>query len=136
MGSADRREIGIEIGDKTYTVRELDLDAYGAIENFIKTKYAKLFRESAGDMPTEEVNEEVMKIIKTSYTPEELGEEMDATDCVVFMAYQGMKHNEGMTYENFIGTVGMSDIGTIGDIINSMGEDEEVNPPEPETESP
>lgn len=136
MGSAGRREIEIEIGDKTYTVRELDLNAYGEIENFVKTKHARLYRESAVGVDPDRVDKAVMKIIKTSYTPEELGEEMSATDCVVFVAYQGMKHNPGMTFAAFIETLDMSDIGRIGEIIDAMGDDDEVNPPETEMESP
>lgn len=134
MGSAGRREIGIEIGDKTYTVREFDLDAYGQLENFVKTKHARIYRESAVGVDPDRVDKAVMKIIKTSFTPEELGEEMEATDCVIFVAYQGMKHNPGMTFETFIETVDTSDISRIGDIMNAMGEDE--NPPETEAESP
>lgn len=136
MGSGGRREIGIEIKGKEYTVREFDLDVYGDAENFVKAKYARLFRESAGKMSPKKVNEEVMKILRTSYTADELAEEMSATDCVVFVAYLAMRHNPGMTFEIFCKTVEMSDVATIGDIIDGMGDDDEVNPPEKEAESP
>jgi hypothetical protein len=142
MGSGARREIEIEISGKKYTVRELDLDAYGEIENFVKTKRARMYRESAAGMDPDRVDGKVMEIIKSNITPEELGEETSATDCVAFAAYLSMRHNPGITRENFGEVVGMDDIGRIGDIIDSMGEDGEAageddeNPPEAEAGSP
>jgi hypothetical protein len=136
MGSAGRREIGIEIEGVTYTVRELDLHAYGLIENFLKTKRAKLYRESSVGMDPGTVNEMVMKIIKTDISAEELGAEATSIDCVVYTAYLSMKHNPGITRENFGEIVSMDDINRIGDIIDSMGEDDDVNPPEAVAENP
>lgn len=136
MGSGARREIGIEIGGKTYTVRELDLDGYGEVENFVKTKRARLFRESAGNMPPKKVNEEVVKIIRTNITGKELGEESQAIDCGLFIAYLAMRHNQGITRENIAGIVGMETAQRVSDILDAMEDDDEVNPPEAETESP
>jgi hypothetical protein len=135
MGSGSRREVGIELKGKTYTVRELGLDEYGKIENFVKSKYARLYRESAAGLDPEKLEEQIMKTLKTAITPEELAAEMSATDCVAYVAYLSLRHNPGVTRDNISEIVDVDSIRQISAIIDSMGDDDE-NPPEAETESP
>ena len=136
MGSAGRREIGIELNGKKYTIRELDLDAYGEIENFVKTKHVRLYRESARGVDPDKVEEMAIKIIKTSLSPEELGEQTSTIDCLLFSAYLGLKHNEGVTREKINEIVDMSNLDEVTNALEGMGEEDDENPPEAETESP
>jgi hypothetical protein len=136
MGSAGRREIGIVIKGKDYTIRELDLDGYGMLENFITTKHVRLYRESAIGVDPEKVEEAVMKIITKTFTAEELGAQTATSDCAKFVAFLCLRHNPGVTRENVGEIVTMDNIKEITTAIDAMGDDDEANPPEKEQESP
>lgn len=142
--NAARREMPIELKGKKYTVRELDLDAYGEIENFVRAKYARLFRQSAIGMKPKDVNTEVMKIIRLRFTPEELGEEMSAADCIAFVGYLAIRHNPGITLENVYDILDQSNLGEVSDLVDAMSgedapddeaEDDDVNPPKADKKS-
>ena len=127
--NAARGKVEIELKGKKYTLLELDLDEYGEMENFIKSKYARLYRQSADDVEPEEREAMVIKILKTPYTPEELAQEMNAVDCVSYAAYLMLRHNSGVTRESVKALVDQSTISVIRTAIDSFGEDEE-SPPE------
>lgn len=131
-GNAGRRELPVELKGKKVTVRELDLKAYGEIENFVKAKHARLFRLTAIGMKPKEINKEIMKIIKSSFTPEELANEMSASDCVFFMAYLAIRHNKGVTEENVGDILDISNLNDVTSLVDAMSDDKEseVNPPE------
>lgn len=137
--NAARREMPIKINGRKLTVREIDLDAYGRIENFIKAKYARLFRESAVGMKLKDINKEVMNIIRSSFTTEELQQEMNMPDCIFFVAYLAMEHNPGITLENVGDLLDLSNIGKVSELVNAMAVDEaddDVNPPKATQASP
>jgi len=140
--SAARREVSIELNGNPYTVRELDLRAYADMENFVRSQHIKAYRDSVGGNLTHIVDPEiaeatVMKMVKASYTPEELGEAMGSPVAVEFVAYLALRHNPDVTLENIGSIVDADNISIVNRIIEGMGEDEGVNPPEEkEAEAP
>lgn len=124
-GNITHREVEIELDGKTYTVRAFGLDDYGRIENFIKSKYAKLYRESAEGLDPEKVEQTVREILKEKYTPEELAEEQNAVDCLVYMAYLMMRHNKGITRDNFSEVATLSNLGIIRGAMDEVSVDAE-----------
>lgn len=138
--NAARREMPVVLKGKKFTVRALDLDAYGEIENFIKAKNARLFRQSAVGMKPKEINIEVMKIIRSSFTPEELAEELKATDCSIFTAYLSIRHNPGITADNYGDVLDRDNISEVRGLLEAVSGDEaegdDVNPPKADKASP
>jgi len=135
-GNAERGKVVIELKGKNYTLLELDLEELGDVENFIKTKYAKLYRESAQGVEIKEREEGVRRILRMHSTPEELAEEMEASDCLLYIIYLMLKNNPGITYENITDIVDQSNIQIVNTAIKSFNDSEEnddtVNPPEVE----
>jgi hypothetical protein len=85
-GDTGRREQEIELNGKKYSVREFDLDELGEIENFIRSKHAKLYREASQGIDPAQIEHTVMKIVKTALSTDELAAEMTSGDCVMDMA--------------------------------------------------
>lgn len=135
--NATRGCVAIELKDKPYTVLELDLKELGDVENFVKSKYAKLYRQSVEGVTIEDREKRVMEILKTSYTPEDLNAEMTAYDVLYYVCYLVLRHNPGVTLESMSGLVDQSNIEIITTALESFspeGEDDE-NPPEEAEES-
>lgn len=132
--SAARREIEIELKGKTYTVRELDLAAYGEAENWVKSEHIRLYRENSVGVDPDKVEETVSKMIKSSYTPEELGAAVAAPSAAEFVAYLSLRHNPGITRETIGDIVDLDNIGFLNIVIQSLQEDEIPVDPPPENQ--
>lgn len=134
-GNAERGSTEIELQGKKYTVLALDLKELGDIHNFIKTKYARLYRASAEGVEPKEREKQVRDILRTKYTPKELNEEMSAYDVVHYVAYLSLRSNLGVTLESMDQIVNQGNLGILTAAMNSFGEDDE-NPPQTEGEIP
>lgn len=129
-GSAARREVTVTIRDKNYTVKELTLGNYGEIENFIKSKYVRLYRESAVGLDPDEIHKRVMEILRTDVDPDELTDQMDATDTKLFVAYLAVRDNTEITLENYQELLDTDEVNIIAEAVNGLGSDEENAPDE------
>lgn len=132
MGTSNvtRREIELTLNGKPYTVRELDLKAYGDAENFIRSNHIKLYRESATETDPKLREEIVSKMIREPYTPEELGAAMAAPSASEYVAYLSLRHNAGVTREGMSAIITLDNIGEVNTAISELqGDDEDVNPP-------
>lgn len=140
MGAAKatRGKVEITLKDKAYTLLELDLEELGDVENFVKSKYAKLYRQSAEGVDPEQVEKRVLEILKTSYTTDELNKEMTAYDVLYYTIYLMLKHNPGVTRESMGGLVDKSNVGMIVTAMESFQSEEEdsENPPPQAEASP
>lgn len=141
--NSNRREIEITLNGKPYTVRELDLKAYGDAENFIRSNHIKIYRESARDTDPKLREEIVSKMIREPYTPEELGAAMAAPSASEYVAYLSLRHNVGVTRESIASLVNMDNISEINSSIALLqadddqdGEDDAGNPPAVEQSVP
>ncbi len=135
--NATRGKVDIELKGQPYTVLELDLEELGDVENFVKSKYAKLYRQSAEGVDPEVREKRVMEILRTSYTAEELNAEMIAYDVLYYVCYLVLRHNPGVTRESMGGLVDQSNIQIITTAMESFspeGEETE-NPPKEAEES-
>ncbi len=133
-GNAERGKVEIELQGKKYIVLELDLRELGDIENFIKSKYARLYRASAEGMKPKEREAGVREILRTKYTPDELNEEMSAYDVVHYVAYLSLRSNPGVTLEGMDQIICQGNLDILTTAMNSFGDDE--NPPKVEEEIP
>lgn len=134
-GNAERGSVQVELQGKSYIVLALDLKELGDIENFIKSKYARLYRASADGMDPKEREAGVREILRTKYTPDELNEEMSAYDIVHYVAYLSLRSNPGVTLENMDKIVNQGNLEILTSAMNSFGVDDE-NPPPVAKESP
>jgi len=125
-GNAERGRIEIELKGKKYTLLALDLREMGLIENFIKSKYARLYRESAQGVDPKEREDRVMEILRKSYSPKELAIEMDASDCLLYIVTLMLQDNDGVTYDNITNIVDQNNIAIVTTAMNSFntGEDD------------
>lgn len=120
----------ITLNGKSYTIRELDLKAYGDAENYIRSNHIKLYRESAGETDPKLREEIVSKMIREPYSPEELGAAMAAPSASEYVAYLSLRHNVGVTRESMSTIVTMDNIGEVNAAISELqGDDEDENPP-------
>lgn len=135
---ATRGKVEITLKDKAYTLLELDLEELGDVENFVKSKYAKLYRQSAEGVDPEQVEKRVLEILMTSYTTDELNKEMTAYDVLYYVVYLMLKHNPGVTRESMGGIVDQSNIGLLITAMESFQSEEEdsENPPPQAEASP
>lgn len=135
---ATRGKVEITLKDKAYTLLELDLEELGDVENFVKSKYAKLYRQSAEGVDPEQVEKRVLEILMTSYTTDELNKEMTAYDVLYYVVYLMLKHNPGVTRESMGGIVDQSNIGLLNTAMESFQSEEEdsENPPPQAEASP
>lgn len=130
--NAERGSVEIELMGKKYTVLELCLKDLADIENFVKTKYARLYRETAVGLKQKDIEKSVKEILKTRYTPEEIGEEMESYDVQHYMVYVALRHNPGVTLEALDDIIGKEGALLVVNVLNSftdVGEDEK-NPPQ------
>lgn len=136
-GSTERRSVTIEIHGKPCVVRELTIADHGEIENFIKSKYVRLYRESAGAIDPDELHKRIMEILKTDISVDEMKEQMDATDVQMFTAYLAISSNPDVTLETYRDFLDADVITLISVAVGGMSDDEEdsVNPPKAEAES-
>ena len=118
----------IELKEKPYTLLELDLEELGEVENFVKSKYARLYRQSADGVDPVEREKAVRDILRTSYTAEELNKEMVAYDVLYYVVYLMLRHNPGVTRAGMSEIVDQSNIQLITTAMDSFG-DEDENPP-------
>lgn len=133
---ATRGKVEVTLKDKAYTLLELDLEELGDVENFVKSKYAKLYRQSAEGVDPEQVEKRVLEILKTSYTTDELNKEMTAYDVLYYVVYLMLKHNPGITRESMGGIVDQSNIGLLVTAMESFqSEEEESENPLPQAEA-
>jgi hypothetical protein len=123
--NAERGSVEIELKGKSYTLLALDLKEMGLIENFIKSKYARLYRDSAQGVDPKEREEQVIEILMKSYTPEELAVEMDAGDCLLYIVWLMLQDNEGVTYENITDIVDQNNIKIVTTAMKSFADDSE-----------
>lgn len=128
-GNAERGSVEIELQGRKYIVLEIDLKELGDIQNFIKAKYARLYRASAEGVDPKEREEQVREILKTKYTPEELNEEMSAYDVVHYVAYLSLRSNPEVTMESIDQIINQGNLDILTTAMSSFGEDDE-NPPE------
>lgn len=130
--NATRGKVDIMLKGKSYTVLELDLKELGDVENFVKSKYAKLYRQSAEGVDPEQREKRVMEILKTSYTAEELNTEMTAYDVLYYVCYLVLRHNPGVMLESMSGLVDQSNIAVVTTAMESFSPEgeEDGNPPE------
>jgi len=128
-GDTIRREIEVEIKGQIYTARELKLKEYGEIENFIKSKLAKQYREVAEGSDPDAVDAMTMKILKTPLEPEELGEQIQAIDAQGLVVFLALRHNPGMTRQYFNELVDMENFAEIAELVENISD---ANPPEEE----
>lgn len=119
-----RREVEIILKDKPYTVRELDIRAYGDCENFVKSNHIRLYRENSAGVDPDKVEDTVAKMIKSSYAPEELAAAMAAPSASEYVAYLSLRHNPGVTRESMADIVDMANIAEVNRIIAALQEDE------------
>lgn len=129
-GSAARREVTVTIRDKNYTVKELTLGNYGEVENFIKSKYVRLYRGSALDLDPDEIHKRVMEILRTDVDSDELMDQFDATDTKVFIAYLAVRDNTEITLENYQELLDTDEVNIIAEAVNGLASDEENAPDE------
>lgn len=134
-GNAERGSTEIELRGKKYTVLELDLRELGDIANFIKSKYARLYRASAEGMKPKEREAAVREILRTKYTPDELNEEMSEFDVVHYVAFLSLRNNPGVTMENIDKILNQGNLDILVTAMNSFG-DVTINPPKVEEETP
>lgn len=144
-GSAARREVEVQLRGKTFVVKELTLANYGEIENFIKSKYTRLYRESSAGFDPDETHKRIMEILKTDISTEELTDQMDATDVGMFVAYLAIRDNAGIELENYQEQLDTDEVNIIAEAVNGLASDDEstpdveeseVNPPPPDQENP
>lgn len=138
-GNAERGKVVLELKGKNYDLLELDLKELGEIENFIKSKYARLYRESAQGVDLKEREDRVIEILRKPYSAEELQKEMNAYDCVLYVAYLMLKGNPGVTFENITDIVDQSNIEIVSTAMNSFSDVEEgdtANPTEKQQAEP
>lgn len=137
-GNAERGKIDVELKGKTYTLLELDLQELGEMENFIKSKYARLYRQSADGVDPEEIEKRVMEILRTPIDPDLLSEEMSTYDCLYYAAYLMLQHNPDVTLDAMKDILDKGNIRIINTAIGSFGggEDDENPPVATEAESP
>lgn len=126
-GNTGRRSAIVNIKGVDYTVHELLIDDYGEIENFIKTKYVRLYRESAAGLDPDEIHKRVMEILKTDISAEELQEQMDSTDCQLFVGYLAMR-GSGITLEASRQILDADALNLVSEAVNAMGDDNDGNP--------
>jgi hypothetical protein len=131
-GNAERGSLEIELQGKMYTVLQLDLKELGDIENFIKSKYARLYRASSEGMKPKDREAGVRDILRTKYTTEEFNEEMSAYDVVHYVAFLSLRNNPGVTLESIDQIVNQGNLDVLTTAMNSFGEDDENPPPEEE----
>ena len=91
--NAARHEVEIELKGKTYTIRELDLKAYGDMENHLRSQHIKAYREAAVGVDQALVEETVVKLVKASYSDEELAEGMSSPTSLEYVAYLALRDN-------------------------------------------
>lgn len=137
-GNAERGKIEVELKGKTYTVLELDLQELGEMENFIKSKYARLYRQSADGVKPAEREKQVMKILRTPIDGDRLSEEMDAYDCLYYAAYLMLQHNQGVTLDTMKDIIDQGNLHIINTAMSAFGggEDDEDPPETTEQEIP
>lgn len=123
-----RGKVEIELKGKPYNLLELDLKELGDLENFIKSKYAKLYRQSAEGVAPKEREKTVRDILRTKYTTAQLNKEMAAYDVLYYVIYLMLRHNPGVTRENLSNIVDQSNVQIVTTAMDSFGEDAE-NPP-------
>lgn len=145
-GNAERKEIEITLNGKRYTIRGLDLKAYGDAENFIRSNHIKAYRDSAKGVDPALVEQTVTTMVRAAYSPEELGECMAAPSMSEYVAYLSLRHNPGVTRASIGKIVDLSNVAKVNGIISALqrgdeagaeGEDEVENPPaltEPQTQ--
>lgn len=143
LTNPNRREVEITLKGKLYTIRELDLKAYGDAENYIRSNHIQIYRESAKDTDPKLREEIVSKMIRESYTPEELGAAMAAPSASEYVAYLSLRHNTGVTRESIAAIVDMGNISEVNSSIAALqsdgdqdDEDNSGNPPEKEQSIP
>ncbi len=133
-GNAERGKVEVELKGKTYTVLELDLQELGEMENFVKSKYARLYRQSADGVKPAEREKQVMKILREPIDADRLSEEMTAYDCLYYAAYLMLQYNPGVTRDTMKDIVDQGNLHIINTAMGAFGGGEdEGNPPE-ETE--
>ncbi len=127
-----RRSVEIELGGKKYTVRELELDDIGEIENMIRSRNARLYRDISGDLDPELREQGVMKLLKSVVTEEEYSAEMTSGDCIMYAAYLMMRHNPGVTREAMPRIVSRKNLHVVKTAMQSAegdeGNDEDKSP--------
>jgi len=126
-GNTERRTVDIPILGGTYTVKELTLGAQGEIENFIRSKYMRLYRESAIGMDPDEIHKRVMEILRADISIEELKDQMDTADCQLFVAYIAIRDNPDITLQNYQDILDADAVVAISDAVGGMSDDD-VNP--------
>lgn len=129
-GSAARREVTVSIRDKNYTVKEITLGNYGEVENFIKSKYVRLYRESAAGSDPDETHKRIMEILRTDVDSDELTDQMDATDVKLFVAYLAVRDNADITLANYEDMLDTDEVNIIAEAVNGLASDEETAPDE------
>jgi hypothetical protein len=132
-GNAERGSVEIELKGKKYTVLELSLKDLADIENFVKAKYARLYRESAVGLKQKDIEKAVKEILRTRYDPKELGEEMDAFDVQHYMIYVALRSNPGITIDGLDDIVSNDGAVLVVNALDSFTEtdagEDEGNPP-------
>lgn len=129
-GNAERGKTTITLRGKDYVVLQLDLKELGDVHNFIQAKYARLYRASAEGVDPKEREEQVMLILRTKYTDEELNKEMSAYDVLHYVAFLSLRSNVSVTLESIDQIVNQSNLDVLTTAINSFTGGEGVNPPE------
>lgn len=136
-GSTERRWVEIELHGKSCIVKELTIGDQGEIENFIKSKYMRLYRESAAGIDSDEVHKRVVEILKTDISVDEMREQMDSVDVQLFTAYLAISSNPSITRDNYQELLDLDAINAVAEAVNGMADDveDDVNPPEAEAAS-
>lgn len=133
-GNTARRTTVVNISGTDYTVKELLLDHYGEIEDFVKTKYVKLYRESAVGLDPDEIHKRVMEILKSDVGIEELKEQMKSAPVQLFTAYIAIRDNPGITLEICKDLLDSEAVDRISEAVNALGDDGDENPPQGDQE--
>lgn len=135
QGNAERGKVEVELKGKKYTLLELDLKELGELENFIRSKYAKLYRDSADGVKPSEREKRVLEILRTTYSADDLNVEMQAYDALYYVAYLMIRNNAGVTMDSLENIIDQGNFHVITTAMDSFSGDTE-NPPEPTAESP
>lgn len=136
-GDAARKSVDVVLRGDNYTVRELTLDDYGEIENFLRTKYVRLYREFSSGIDPDELHKRTMEILRRDISVEELQEQMDSTDVSLFAAYLTIRDNPGMTFDKARELLDTDTITIVSEAVDGLsGGEEEADPPAADQDDP
>jgi len=131
-GNASRNVVEAELRGKKYTFLEPGLDELSLFESHIKSKRLEMYLVAAKSVPSDEKQEMVQQILKTSLDEDTIAAELSTIEGVRYMLYLCLRKNEDVELDNMSDIIDLSNLSEATAILDGIGA-EDVNPPQAET---